>query len=198
MKKSFIAAGAFLTSFFVFSSFAYAQSGTVANASASLGGIAGLITAFTQTIVKATGGLLMAAAMVAFFYGLVQYIWGARQGDAKKISDGNTFIKWSLVALFVMFSVYGIIKWTQSTLCPTCDWATITIPDLNFRAGGTGQGLPQQGIVPPIGQGLPQQGVVPPAGSEAPQGSLGGSCGRSGYCLEGVCDAISNKCISGQ
>ena len=165
MKKIFTATGVSLISFFVLSSFVEAQANAT-NAVQGIGTFAGLINAFTQTVVKATGTLFMALAMVAFLYGIVQYIWGGRGGDSTKIGKGNTFIKWSLVALFVMFSVYGIIKFAQTFICggKECD-NTITIPDINFggkssnsgTTNGTGGAAPG-GAVNPLGTG----GVVTP------------------------------------
>jgi succinate dehydrogenase/fumarate reductase cytochrome b subunit len=151
MKKSFIIAGVSLTSFFILSSFVSAQSASVTSVNQGIGTFASLITNFTQSIVKATGTLFMALAMVAFFYGIVQYIWGARESKPEKIKTGNEFIKWSLVALFVMFSVYGIIRFFQVFICNGPCSETIIIPDINFGKSNPGQvntGTPLGGSVP--------------------------------------------------
>lgn len=74
----------------------------------------------------------MAAGVVAFFYGIVEYIWGRRQGNIEKTKNGNQFMTWGLIALFVMFSVYGIIKFAQNIIMPGTDFNTITIPGINF------------------------------------------------------------------
>lgn len=111
---------------------------SVTNIATGIGTFAGLINGFTQTVVKATGGLLMAGAMVAFFYGIVEYIWGSREGKPEKIATGNKFIGWSLVALFCMFSVYGIIRFGQGILFNGEDVTKITIPELDFRINNTG------------------------------------------------------------
>lgn len=149
MKKPFIIAGVSLTSFFILSSFVSAQSASVTSVNQGIGTFASLITNFTQSIVKATGTLFMALAMVAFFYGIVQYIWGAREGDSKKIQVGNEFIKWSLVALFVMFSVYGIIRFFQVFICNGPCSETIIIPDINFgKSSNNGISSPPTGTDP--------------------------------------------------
>ena len=143
MKKSLIVVGVSLVSFFTLSSVVLAESttcpaGSTAAVCASVGIVtfAVIINLFTATIVKALGTLAMSGAMVAFLYGLVMYIVGAREGDAAKITKGNIFIRWGLVALFVMFSVYGIIKFGQDLLFGGKDMTTITIPNLNFGVGG--------------------------------------------------------------
>lgn len=51
--------------------------------------------------------LLYAVAFVAFFYGLVQYILNTE--DSKKRADANSWMIWSVVALFVMVALWGIV-----------------------------------------------------------------------------------------
>lgn len=135
--------------------------------SSGINSIGTLVSTFTSSIVKSTAALFMALAMVAFFYGIIQYIWGAREGDAKKIHDGNQFIIWSLVALFAMFSVYGIVRFGQSFICNgPCD-NTITIPEINIGKS-SGTGAPGTGL-----NGSPQGGTGGGAGLFAPSTRTG-------------------------
>ncbi len=57
--------------------------------------------------------VLIALALVAFFWGLVKYIWG---GGGEGASDGKGIMIAGLVGLFIMVSVWGIIKLAQNTL----------------------------------------------------------------------------------
>lgn len=57
--------------------------------------------------------ILIAVALVTFFYGLVMYIFKQGTGEAK---GGKDLMIWGLVALFVMISVYGIIRLAQNAL----------------------------------------------------------------------------------
>ena len=52
-------------------------------------------------------GVLSALAVVVFFIGLVRYI--RESSDAKGHSEGKERIIWSLVALFILFSIWGIL-----------------------------------------------------------------------------------------
>lgn len=99
---------------------------------AGFGTLNTIITSFTSNIVRALVGLFAAMAMAAFFWGLVQYIWGAREGKEDQISKGNKFMIWGLLALFVMFSVWGIIKLFQGVLFGSQNVNTIIIPDLQI------------------------------------------------------------------
>ena len=106
----------------------------------------GIITRFTQTIVRSLATLFATAAMVAFFYGIVQFIWGSRDGDATKAKNGKNFMLWGLIALFVMFSVWGIINYAQG-IFGIAGKNTIVIPQIELGNGKTqadpsSQGLP--------------------------------------------------------
>ncbi len=61
-------------------------------------------------------GLIPIAALLAllfFFYGLANFL---RSGGEKDAEKGRSLIIWGIVALFVLFSVWGIIKFAQSEL----------------------------------------------------------------------------------
>lgn len=84
------------------------------------------LVAFAQTPTNLTGlisfagdianrliPLLIAVALVVFFWGLVQYIWGAQGEKPKQAKD---IMVAGLLGLFVMVSVWGIIRIAQNTL----------------------------------------------------------------------------------
>lgn len=99
-----------------------------------------LVDNFTSTVVKAIGTLMLASATVAFFIGIVQFIWAKREGNGEKAKVGQNFMLWGLIALFVMFSVWGIITFFGRTLGIQTG-GNINIPSFNFvggQGGGTG------------------------------------------------------------
>lgn len=110
---------------------------TATDVKAGFGTLKELIDEFTKSIVVSLGTLLMAGAVVIFFLGIVQYIWGLRQGNPEKVKTGNQFMLWGLVALFVMFSVYGIVKFAQGIFFKSGDVNTITIPEIKFNTSST-------------------------------------------------------------
>lgn len=119
----------------VFPLVSFAQSGT--QVTAGMGTLNNLIQTITSTVAASIATLLFSAALIAFFVGVVQYIWGAREGDQPAITKGNLFMKWSLIALFCMFSVYGIIRFGQNFLCNGPCSNEITIPNIRFTPGGS-------------------------------------------------------------
>ena len=58
--------------------------------------------------------ILIGLALVAFFYGIARYIFAAREGA--QLDKAKGILIWSVVALFVMFSIGGIILLLQNTL----------------------------------------------------------------------------------
>jgi hypothetical protein len=45
-------------------------------------------------------------ALLAFFYGLAKLIWGGPEA----VSEGKSLMIWGIVALFVMVSVWGLVR----------------------------------------------------------------------------------------
>ncbi len=168
MKKFSTISAVIFTSLAMFPLIASAQTGgTVA---AGIGTLNGLIQLLTTTVVKSLATLLLSLALLAFFWGIVEYIWGKRQGNGDKVKAGNEFMTWGLIALFVMFSVYGIIKLAQNILgMPNV--TTIEIPNITF-GGGSGNN-------PDVNVGSACVNVA--AGTPCNGGA--GKCGAGGACV---------------
>ena len=100
MRKILLLTSTFLVLPFV----AFAQSPT-------LGPIYVLVTAVNR-IAAMLIPLLIVVAMVFFFWGLVQYV----RGGKKFAASGKNIMIAGIVSLFVMVSIWGIIKMAQSAL----------------------------------------------------------------------------------
>lgn len=59
-------------------------------------------------------GLLVGLALLAFFKGLVSFI--GKSGDAAKHQEGRDLMVWGVIALFVMVSVFGILRFFYNDL----------------------------------------------------------------------------------
>ena len=53
-------------------------------------------------------GVLATLALAIFFWGLVKYIY--HSDDAGSLKEGRSAIMWGLIALFVLFSIFGILQ----------------------------------------------------------------------------------------
>lgn len=58
--------------------------------------------------------VLVTMGLAVFLWGLVKYMWGS--GAGPEIDKAKTLMKWGLVILFVMVSVWGIIALMQAAL----------------------------------------------------------------------------------
>lgn len=86
----------------------------------------------TKKLIEAVGGLinpllavLTGLALAAFLWGLAKFIYRAG-GDEKAVEEGKRVMKWGILALFIMISIWGIISFIQG--------------ELNLTAGGGGVG----------------------------------------------------------
>ena len=57
-------------------------------------------------------GLFVTLAIVVFFWGLIKYLWSMGSEDAH---EGLKIMFWGIIAIFVMVSIWGIIKLLQNT-----------------------------------------------------------------------------------
>ncbi len=184
MKKTFTLVTFSVGAFLLLASYVSAQV-TATGAQQGMTTFAGLINTFNSTVVKALGTLFLSGAVVAFFFGVAKFIWGLRTGAEKAITDGKQFMIWGLIALFVMFSVYGIIKFAQN-IVPGLNSDTITIPSVNY--GGSGS-VPNENTGLPSGGSVPNQNV---GGLKA----VGEQCTLNSQCSSGYCgsSAMGTTC----
>jgi hypothetical protein len=77
------------------------------------GGLKELLTSFGYLVDLAVP-VVFALSLTYFFWGMVQFI--SHSGDQKFREEGKNKMLWGVIALFVMFSVYGIIKFIGQNL----------------------------------------------------------------------------------
>ena len=75
-----------------------------------------------KDLITAVGGLinpliviLVGVALLVFFWGLAKFIFRVG-GDEKAVEGGKRLMIWGLIALFIMISVWGIIRFMQNAL----------------------------------------------------------------------------------
>lgn len=78
-----------------------------------------------NTLITIVAGL----ALLVFFWGLVRFIF--KLGSEADIEQGRKLMVWGLIALFVMISVWGIIRFIELEVFGTLDKSDPTIP--SFR-----------------------------------------------------------------
>jgi len=83
-------------------------------ASAQSTSVKGLIEAVGR-LINPTIAILVGVALLVFIWGLVKFVFRVG-GDEKAVGEGKSLMKWGLIALFVMLSVWGIVGFMQTAL----------------------------------------------------------------------------------
>lgn len=73
-----------------------------------------LMNSITKVIINPLIVLIFALAVVIFVYGLVRYLISPDSEEVRKSSKSSMF--WGLVGIFIMVSVYSIIKIIINTI----------------------------------------------------------------------------------
>lgn len=68
-----------------------------------------------QTLIGLAGPILLSLAVLAFFFGLIMFIWKGSDGEEKR-KGWLQFMGYALIAIFAMVSVWGIVAFIGSTL----------------------------------------------------------------------------------
>lgn len=77
--------------------------------------------------------LVVALALLFFFWGLATFILAAGDDNGKK--KGKAIMVWGVIALFIMVSVWGIINVVRDTF--QLQNTQINIPTVDVQGGGT-------------------------------------------------------------
>lgn len=67
----------------------------------------------TDLVANTIGGLLITIAVAVFLYSIVRFLMQRAKGDADGMKDAGNRIGWSVVVLFIIFSIWGIIALLQ-------------------------------------------------------------------------------------
>lgn len=79
-----------------------------------------------QQLVRIAIPLLVAIALLVFFWGLVQFIAGA--GNEDKRAEGKQHMIWGIVGLFVMVSVWGLVGFLGSVIGINNSPQSVSVP----------------------------------------------------------------------
>jgi hypothetical protein len=95
-----------------------------------LGGVTTLTHSF-GSLVNSALPILIALALLGFFWGLVKFIFSA--GDAEKAKEGKSIMIYGVIALAVMVSVWGIVNFIAGDLGiqQNSSAGNISIPTVN-------------------------------------------------------------------
>jgi len=84
-----------------------------------------------QKLIKTATTIVYMLAFLAFFWGLAMFLFS---GNEEKKKNGVQTLIWSIVVIFVMTSIWGIVKILQGTLGATdTQVQDVQIPGIDFQ-----------------------------------------------------------------
>jgi hypothetical protein len=89
------------------------------------GNIIGLVD-LIGTVIGLLTPIVVGLALLYFFWGLAKYILAS--GDESAKESGKNIMIWGIIALFVMISVWGIVRLIGTTIGVTPDASPIVVP----------------------------------------------------------------------
>lgn len=107
---------------------------SAALAATTIGGLIDILAGLIDRLIP----LSVAAAVLVFFWGLVVFIFNAGNEDKRK--EGRQVMLWGIVALFVMVSIWGLVRILQQTFQIT-ENQSITTPSINTQRAIQGGGV---------------------------------------------------------
>jgi TM2 domain-containing membrane protein YozV len=81
---------------------------------AALGGIKDLFTSL-KDIINLAFPVVAGLAVIFFFWGVGQFVL-KDAGNDKTRDEGKQKMLWGVIALFVMFAIFGILRWISNTI----------------------------------------------------------------------------------
>src|SRR3990167_4376395 len=71
------------------------------------------VTSLISSLVNYSITILIGVAIIAFFYGLIRYLFSATGAEDK--GKAAKIMIWGILALFIMLSIYGLVRLLQNT-----------------------------------------------------------------------------------
>lgn len=95
-----------------------------------------LINSLTDLIGNGVVNLLMGLVFVFFLISIITFLWKRRSGDGNGLQDARNMLGWSIVAMFVMVSIWGLVTFAQTGL-GIQDQTSVKRPVTNFGNSNT-------------------------------------------------------------
>lgn len=100
------------------------------------------INTWSDIIGGSIAGLLITASVAAFLLAVTRFIFvRSKGGDGSSLKDARNQLGWSIVGLFVIFSIWGIIAFMQTVL-PNGNKTTITAPSVSINNSNSSSNSP--------------------------------------------------------
>jgi hypothetical protein len=157
--------------------------------------LTGFVDSATNFVGTSIAGFLLSLATVVFFYAVVNFIFkrakgGSKYGGGGGLEDAKNMLGWSILALALMFSIWGVVGLFQSVFdSPAGNSIVAPSVKVNSQAvstSGTGRS-------PGTGSSDASGSITRPTQANY-KAAIGGSCRASADCDTGL-RCLSNICV---
>lgn len=122
----------FMKNIFIKYSYAITAAALMAPALASAAGILDTINVVNR-VLRAIVPMLITVALIVFIWGLIKYLLEVNSEEKRK--QGVQLMLWGVIAIFVMSSVWGIVRLLQNTFSVQQNEAIVPrAPDISTYA----------------------------------------------------------------
>ena len=87
----------------------------VASAQQVLNNVETIVTKSSSIIGGGVTGLLMGVTFAVFLFSIITFLLKRRSGDDKGLQDAKNMLGWSVIAMFVMVAIWGLVTFICQT-----------------------------------------------------------------------------------
>ncbi len=123
-----------------------------ASAAELLTSISNLIDGIGTILSVSVSAVLFSLATLTFFVVVINFIWKRRSGDAHGMEQAKQMLGWTVIGLFVMFSIWGLVLFLQNNLFGGAAATSVAKPQTTWTGAGVANcdGTMQNGVCYPM------------------------------------------------
>lgn len=117
-----------------------------------LDSISKLINGIGTILSVSVSAVLFSLATLTFFAVVINFIWKRRSGDAHGMEQAKQMLGWTVIGLFVMFSIWGLVLFLQNNLFGGAAATSVGKPQTTWTGNGAAacDGTIQNGVCYPM------------------------------------------------
>jgi hypothetical protein len=107
-----------------------------ASAAGLLESVSKLVDGIGSILSVSVSAVLFSLATLTFFAVVINFIWKRRSGDGKGLEQAKDMLGWTIIGLFVMFSIWGLVAFLQSNLFGGPAATSVAKPQTTWTGAG--------------------------------------------------------------
>ncbi len=89
---------------------------SIASAQQLMQNTSNLINTLGTIVSSGIVNLLMGLVFCVFLFSIITFLWKRRSGDDKGLQDAKNMLGWSIIAMFVMVAIWGLVNFISGNL----------------------------------------------------------------------------------